>query len=67
MAKWRRASAWLWAVGRLVAVFGFLWASRRLLGRRRSRAIEDYGRAIAPLIAFALLWLMVRSGLRSTA
>jgi hypothetical protein len=50
-----------------VAVFGFLWASRRLVGGRQSRAIEDYGRAIVPLIAFALLWLMVRSGRRSTA
>jgi hypothetical protein len=67
MARWRRGSAWLWTVGRIVAVFGFLWASRRLVGGRQSRAIEDYGRAIAPLIAFALLWLMVRSGRRSTA
>jgi hypothetical protein len=51
----------------MVAAFGFLWASRRLIGRRQSRAIEESGRAIAPLIAFALLWLLVYSGERSNA
>jgi hypothetical protein len=67
MAKWRRGSAWLWTIGRIVAAFGLLWASRRLVGRRQSHEIEEYGRAVAPLIAFALLGLLVHSGQRSNA
>jgi hypothetical protein len=42
-----------------VAVFGFAWASRRIVGRRHSRGIEEYASAAGPLIAFALLCLLV--------
>jgi hypothetical protein len=67
MAKWRRESAWLWTIGRLVAAFGFAWVSRGLTCRWQSPGGEEYGREIAPLIAFALLWLLVGSGRRSNA
>ena len=67
MASWRHESAWLWTVGRIMAAFGILWVSRCLVGRRQSRAIDEYGRAIVPLMAFALLWLLVYSGQRSNA
>jgi hypothetical protein len=50
-----------------MAALGILWVSRRLVGRRQSRAIDEYGRAIVPLMAFALLWLVVYSGQRSNA
>jgi hypothetical protein len=58
----RGASQWWWSIGRLVATFGFLWASRRLIDRRQSHVIEEYGHAVAPLVAFALLCLLVCSG-----
>jgi hypothetical protein len=67
MASWRHESAWLWTVGRIMAALGLLWVSRRLIGRRQSRAIDEYSRAIVPLMAFALLWLLVYSGQRSNA
>jgi hypothetical protein len=67
MPSWRRESARLWIIGRVVAAFGFLWASRRLVSHQQSRVIGDYGCAIAPLIAFALFWSMVYSGQRSNA
>jgi len=53
------SSAWLWTVGRIMAALAILWVSRRLVGRRQSRTIDEYGRAIVPLMAFARLWLVV--------
>jgi hypothetical protein len=52
-------------VGRIVAAFGLSWASRRLVSRRQSHAIDEYGRAIVSLMAFALLWVLVYSRQRS--
>jgi hypothetical protein len=46
MASWRHEFAWLWTVGRIMAAFGLWWVSRRLVGRRQSRAIDGYSRAI---------------------
>jgi hypothetical protein len=50
-----------------VAAVGLRWITRGVIGRRQSSGIEEYGRAIAPLIAFALLWLLVYSGQRTNA
>jgi hypothetical protein len=61
MVQWRRRSALFWTMARFVAAVSILWAARRFGDRRESVAIEEYGWAIAPLIAFALLWLFVDS------
>ncbi|MCU1384642.1 MAG: hypothetical protein JWL71_3339 [Acidobacteria bacterium] len=61
MVQWRRRSALFWTIACFVASFSILWALRRFSGRRESVAIEEYGWTIAPLIAFALLWLLVDS------
>jgi hypothetical protein len=50
-------------IGRVVAVLGLLWIGGRLargIAGRESRAIEECGCAIAPLLLFALFWLLVR-------
>jgi drug/metabolite transporter (DMT)-like permease len=64
VVRWRRRSAWLWIIGRLFAVFGLLWVGRRL-GRGvdggESRAIAEFGCAVAPLVLFALFWLLADS------
>jgi hypothetical protein len=54
-------------MARFVSNFSILWIARRLGGRRESRAIEEYGCAIAPLIVFALLWLLTDSVQRPKA
>jgi hypothetical protein len=70
MVRWRRRSAWLRIIGRLFATFGLLWVRRRL-GRgvdgRESRAIEACVRGVAPLVLFALLWVLADSAERPNA
>ena len=61
IARWRLRSAWLWMIGRYLAVFAFVWVGRRLAPRRVSGALEEFGYAIAPLVLFALFWLLADS------
>jgi hypothetical protein len=61
IARWRWRSAWLWMIGRCLAAFAIVWVGRRLASRRESSAIEEFGYAIAPLVLFALFWLLADS------
>jgi hypothetical protein len=61
IARWRLQSAWLWMIGRCLVVFGLVWVGRRLTHRRVSGSLEEFGYAIAPLVLFALLWLLADS------
>jgi hypothetical protein len=67
LVQWRRRSAWLWTMVRVVTAFAVRRAARRLAGRRESGAMEECRCAVAPLIAFALLWLLTDSVQRSKA
>jgi hypothetical protein len=67
VTQWQRRLVSLWMMARFVSNFSILWIARRLGGRRESRAIEEYGCAIAPLIVFALLWLLTDSVQRPQA
>ena len=61
MLQWRRRLAWLWMVAGFVALTCLLCCGRRvawLVNEHTSRAIEEYGSAIAPLLLFTLLWLI---------
>jgi hypothetical protein len=60
MVGWRRRSACLWIVCRVFVAFSLLWVGQRFaraIDGRKSRAIEECGYAVAPLVLFALLWL----------
>jgi hypothetical protein len=62
VVHWRRGSAWLWMLAGLVALLCLLWGGRRMargVNEHAWRAIEECGAAIAPLLLFALLWLIV--------
>jgi len=55
---------------RLFGVFGLLWVGRRLargIDGRDRRVIEEFGCAIAPLVLFALFWLLADSAQRPNA
>jgi len=57
-------------IGSLFAVLSFLWGRRRLargIDGRQWRAIEEFGCAVAPLLLFALMWLLVDSAQRPHA
>jgi hypothetical protein len=46
---------------RVFVGFALLWVGARfarVIDGRKSRAIEEYGCAVAPLVLFALLWLL---------
>jgi hypothetical protein len=61
-AQWRRSAGWPWMIAGLVAVLCLLWGGRRVargVNEHVWRAIEECGSAIAPLLLFALLWLIV--------
>ncbi len=61
---WQRRSAWVWIIRGLVAVLYLLWSGRRLargIDGCERRAIEEFGCAAAPLVFFALLWLLADS------
>jgi hypothetical protein len=48
----------------LVAILYLLWSGRRLsrgIDGPGRRAIEEFGCAVAPLLLFALLWLLADS------
>ena len=60
-AQWRRPAGWLWMIAGVVAVLCLLWGGRRMsrgVNEHAWCAIEECGRSIAPLVLFALLWLM---------
>jgi hypothetical protein len=68
MAEWRRRLACLWMICRVFVAFGLLWVGgrfARVIDGRKSRAIEECGCAVAPLVLFALLWLLDDSPQRS--
>jgi hypothetical protein len=55
---------------RFFVAFGLLWVGRRLtrgIDGQASRTIEEFGCAIAPLVLFALFWLLADSGQRPRA
>jgi hypothetical protein len=54
---------------RVFVAFTLLWVGRRfarVIDGRTSRAIEECGCAVAPLVLFTLLWLLDDSPQRST-
>jgi hypothetical protein len=68
MAGWRCRSACLWIVGRVFVAFALLWVremSVRVIAGRKSHAIEECGCAVAPLVLFAVVWLLDDSPQRS--
>jgi hypothetical protein len=68
--QWRRRSTWLWIIRGLFAVLYLLWGGRRLargIDVREWRAIEECGCAVAPLLLFALIWLLADSAQRPNA
>jgi hypothetical protein len=70
MFQWRRRSAWLWMICGLVAVAYLPWGGRRLargIGGREWHAIDEFGCAVAPLLLFALIWLLADSAQRPNA
>jgi hypothetical protein len=67
MVSWQRRSAQLWMICGLFAITSLLWAGRRLARRIEWRAIEEFGGAIAPLVLFALIWLLADSSPRAKA
>jgi hypothetical protein len=61
MVGWRCRSACLWITSRVVVAFALLWIGRRfarVMDARKSCAIEQCGCGAAPLVLFALLWLL---------
>src|SRR5579862_8010930 len=51
----------LWIICRVFVTFLLLWIGRRfarVTDARRSRAIEECACAVAPLVLFALVWLL---------
>ena len=59
-----RGSAWLWMIRGLFGVLYLLCGGRRLgrgIDGREWRAIEEFGCAVAPLLLFALIWLLADS------
>lgn len=70
MVSWQRRSAQFWMICGLFAIVSLLWAGRRLargIDGREWRAIEEFGGAIAPLVLFALIWLLTDSSPRPNA
>jgi hypothetical protein len=70
IVSWQRRSAQLWMVCGLFAIVSLLWGGRRLargIDGRNWRAIEEFGEAIAPLLLFALIWLLADSSPRPKA
>jgi hypothetical protein len=68
MAGWRRRLACLWIIARVFVAFALLWVGGRFAhvsDGRKSRAVEECGGAVAPLVLFALLWLLDDSPQRS--
>jgi hypothetical protein len=60
-AEGRAGTARLWIICRVFVAFALLWVRRRFAGvidARESRAIEECGCAVAPLVLFALVWLL---------
>jgi hypothetical protein len=47
--------------GRFLARFGLVWVGRVFGRDRKSPAIEEFGRAVAPLLLFAIFLLVVDS------
>ena len=69
MKAWAVASR-LWMICGLVAVLYLLWGGRRLargIDGRAWRAIEEFGCAVAPMLLFALIWLLAPSARRPNA
>jgi hypothetical protein len=61
MAGWRRRSACLWILGRIFVAFALLWVGGRLarvIDGQKSHAFDECRCAVAPLVLFALLWLL---------
>ena len=68
--QWRRRSTWLWIICGPFAVLYLLWGGRRRACGIEGRpwpAIEEFGCAVAPLLAFAAIWLLVDSAQRPDA
>jgi hypothetical protein len=62
--SWQGRSTQLWMICGLFAIMSLLWGGRRLargIDGRAWRAIEEFGGAIAPLVLFALIWLLADS------
>jgi hypothetical protein len=63
MVSWLRRPARLWMI---CGLFAILFSSGeaegwRAVDGREWRAIDEFGCAIAPLVLFALIWLLVDS------
>jgi hypothetical protein len=61
MALFRRRTACLCIVARFLARVGLEWVGRAFGRDRQSPAIEEFGRAVAPLLLFAMFLLLVDS------
>jgi hypothetical protein len=64
MFQWRRHSPRLWMICGLFAVVYLLWDGRRLARRavgREGRGIDEFRCAVAPLVVYALMWLLADS------
>ena len=68
--RWRRHLAWLQVTLGLFVVLCLLWGGRRFargIDRRALMAVDEFACAAAPLILFALMWLLAGSTRSSNA